>query len=56
MEYDVVHDSSHADFMARVNQKLSEGWEPLGGINVCPEYEDGKLTGFLLYSQAIMKR
>jgi len=55
--YEAVHDISHEAMAVRVNDKLKDGWEPTGGINVCPEYNaDGELTGSLLYSQAIVKR
>jgi hypothetical protein len=56
MQYEAIHEISHEKFVERVNQKIEEGWEPLGGISTCPEFKDGAQTGFIQYSQAISKR
>jgi hypothetical protein len=56
MTYEVIHDISHEQPEERVNARIEAGWEPLGGINVCAEYDkDGKPSGSMLYSQAIIK-
>jgi hypothetical protein len=57
MRYEVIHDVSHEKIVERVNKKIEERWEPLGGISTCPEFsKDGVATGFILYSQAIFRR
>jgi hypothetical protein len=57
MKYQVLHDINHEHLVERVNVRIQEGWEPLGGVSVCPEPDsEGAPTTHLLYSQAIIKR
>jgi hypothetical protein len=56
MIYEVVHDISHEKIVERVNGKIGEGWEPVGGISVCPDMDldTREPTGHLSYSQALV--
>ena len=55
MTYEVIHDINHEQLEERVNARLKDGWEPLGGINVCSELDSDGESMHLLYSQAVMK-
>ena len=57
MKYEAIHDISHEKIVERVNEMVRDGWEPHGGISVCPEYSVNKEpTGNMLYSQALIRR
>ena len=34
LKYEVIHAMQLADFEEQVNEKIKEGWEPIGGVCV----------------------
>lgn len=52
MKYIVVEAYNVTDFQAKVNIKVSEGFEPVGGVCVTPT----KDISTFLYAQAMVKK
>jgi len=55
MEYIIIRDDDIIDLSRTINQMITEGWKPIGGISGVrigrkPEYEE------VLYLQAMIKK
>ncbi len=56
MQYDIIYSDALDKFKLLVNQKLSDNWQLIGGINICycpiPNTDP---IGHIRYCQAIIK-
>lgn len=51
-EYIIISDYSATDVVEAVNQYISDGWEPQGGLAITKDTQLGRMA----YAQAMIKR
>lgn len=48
MNYDIIHSNTIEDLAKRVNAKIREGWQPIGGCN------NVVMANSVVYTQAVI--
>jgi Domain of unknown function (DUF1737) len=41
---------------SKVNDRIKNGWEPIGGVAMAQEYTDGKPSGQTIFAQAMLTK
>ncbi len=54
MKYFIVNDSDHTCLMNTVNEKIKEGWEPYGNLNVI-SWSPQNCGDYIEFYQAMVK-
>jgi len=54
-EYDVITSRKLADLQDRVRTRITEGWEPIGGIAAVHEDSAGDKDPHMVFAQAVVK-
>lgn len=55
MEYTIVEDPDADYLVNEVNQRISEGWHPLGGVACSVRHNDHDSEVLVWYAQAMLR-
>ena len=55
MEYDIIMTRLIGELNKQINEKISQGWEPIGGVSAVHE-TNSQVSGKIQYLQAIIRR